>query len=223
VRELFLVEDDSVERFLTRWYGPPDRPSSSSAAEPGLPGPLRRWFETTSRWSRPVATQNHVLARPTPADGMRVFWLENQAAWQWAIDSHDPDDDPAVHDRENAAGAAWQATGATLSTFLVHIAVYEAVMGAGCSASACWVTPGQLDEILRPLQPLPMPSWRWPVAGHRLYAGDGLLAFAGPNPEPGETPETAAMHEVWIAADRPGRLAHVAAMADVEWDAIDVG
>jgi hypothetical protein len=218
VRELFHAEADSLERFLSRWYGPPERPPVAVATDGnGVPGPLRDWFELTSRWSTPVTAQNRVLRQPRIEDGKLVFWVENQGVWVWATTADGAD--PEVYDRENVAGAVWQPTGARLSTFLLHIAVFEAVMGAASGASACWVSPAQLAEILAPLRPLPMVDWRWPTAGHRLYAADGLLAFGGPNPGPGETAETANMREVWVAVDEPDRLAYLTKIENVEWDA----
>ena len=203
MRELFEVEPDSLERFLTRWYGPPDgEPVPASAA---LPRPLREWFEVTSRWSTPLTTQNRVEREPWTDSGKLVFWVENQGVWLWATT---PDgDDPPVFDRENEDGSPWLRTGERLSTFLLHVAVFEAVMGAVHGASAGWVPRDRLPEILAPLEPLPMPDWRWPPGAHRLYAADGLLALAGPNLEPGEAAEEAEWGEVFVAADRPERLA----------------
>lgn len=220
VRELFHVEGDSLERFLSHWYGPPDRKPVAAAVDGnGVPGPLRDWFELTSRWSTPVATQNRVLSQPWVEDGKLVFWVENQGVWLWATA---PDGaDPPVYDRENVDGAVWQPTGELLSAFLVHVAVFEAVMGAAHGGCACWVSPAQWEEILAPLRPLPMPEWRWPTGGHRLYAADGLLALGGPNPGPGETAETAAIREVWVAADKPERLAYLRKIESVEWDSFN--
>ncbi|MGH3763053.1 hypothetical protein [Actinophytocola sp.] len=218
MRELFHVGRDSLERFLSRWYGPADRQPAATAVD-GTPRPLRDWFELTARWSAPVVTQNHVLSQPWIDDGKLVFWEENQGVWLWATA---PDgDDPPVYDRENVDGDSWQPTGESLSTFLLHVAVFEAIMGASHGACASWVSAAALAEILAPLRPLPMPEWRWPAPGHRLHAADGLLAFSGPNPGPGEVAETAATHEVWLAADEPGRLAYLTEPADVEWDSFD--
>lgn len=190
---------------------------AATADGEGIPRPLRDWFELTSRWTAPVTTQNRVLSSPRPDQGKLVFWVENQGAWLWATTTDV--DDPPVFDRENVDGQPWQRTGVPLSTFLLHVTVFEAIMGAPYGASACWVSPAQLAEILAPLRPLPMPDWRWPAAGHRLYAADGLLAFGGPNPGPGETAETAAMREVWLAADDPQRLVYLTEIVGVEWDA----
>lgn len=213
MRELFDVEPDSLERFLIRWYGPPDKEPADVGAE--LPRPLREWFEVTSRWSTPVIVQNRVEREPWIDNGKSVVWVENQGVWLWAIDPEG--DDPPVFDRENEDGVPWQPTGVPLSTFLLHATVFEAIWGAA-GASTSWVSTDRLAQILAPLRTLPMPDWRWPEQGHRLYAADGLLAFAGPNPGPGETAETTTWCEVVLAADRPDRLAYLTEIEGVDWD-----
>lgn len=117
---------------------------------------------------------------------------------------------------EHEYGAAWRPTGERLSTFLLHVAVFEAVLGAAYGASACRVSAARVADILAPMRPLPMPEWRWPSGGCRLYAADGLLALAGGDGGPGETTATRA---VWVAADEPGRLAYLREVDGVEWDA----
>lgn len=218
MRELFHVGADSLEQFLTRWYGPADREAAVTAVDgDAVPRPLRDWFALTARWSTPVSTQHHVLSQPWIEDGRLVFWVENQGVWLWATTAGG--DDPPVYDRENVDGEPWQPTGVALSAFLLHVAVFEAVMSCQHGASASWVSLTQWEAILAPLRPLPMPDWRWPAAGHRLYAADGLLAFCGPNPGPGETAETATLREVWVAADEPAGLAYLTGIEGVQWDA----
>jgi hypothetical protein len=217
MRELFEVGPDSLERFVTRWYGPADRSSGVPVGVGGdAPRPLREWFELASRWSTPITVQNRVLSSPRVDAGKVVFLVESQGVWLWATDRGDGD--PPVYDRENVQDRPWQPTGVPLSTFLLHVAVFEAVMGSSRGACACWVTPAQLDEILAPLRALPMPDWRWPASGHRLYAADGLLAFAGPNPGPDETAERATMRNVWVAAAESRRLEYLTGFEGVEWD-----
>jgi hypothetical protein len=220
MRELFDVTADSLERFLVWWYGLPDREATlvpTGAIE--VPQPLRAWYELASRWSRPLGTQNQLLGpdRVRVQDGKLVFWVENQGVWLWACDR--AGDDPAVFDRENQPGKQWQPTGAVLSTFLLHVAAFEAVMGARHFAAAAALTPDQLDAVLAPLRPLPMRAWRWPAAAHRLHAGEGLLAFAGPNPGPGETAEMTAVREVFLAAQDAERLEYARGLEGVEWAA----
>jgi hypothetical protein len=219
MRELFDVASDSLERFLTGWYGQPNREAGVVAAdEVEVPRPLGAWYELASRWSMPLTGQNQLLGPDDVYvdDGKLVFWVENQGVWLWAADP--AGGDPAVFDRANEPGEPWEPTGVTLSTFLLHVAVFEAIMGARYQASAAWVTPQQLDAVLAPLRPLPMRPWRWPQAGARLYAAERLLGFACPNPGPGETARTAARRGVFLAAQTTGALDHARRIEGVTWD-----
>jgi hypothetical protein len=220
MQELLDVTGDSLERFLVRWYGPPDQPAvPPPTGSMAVPRPLRDYHELTSRWSGPVAVQNHLLGpdEVQVQDGKLVFWVENQSVWLWACDRAGVD--PLVFDRENEPGTPWQPTGAALSEFLLQVAVFEAVMGARLFAAAADLTPAQLAAALAPLRPLPMSAWRWPAGEHRLYAGPGLLAFAGPNPGPGETAQTAATRELFLAAQAAEHLDYARSLKGVDWDA----
>ena len=220
MQELLDVAGDSLERFLVRWYGPPDQAAARPPNGPiAVPCPLQDYYELTSRWSRPLAVQNHLLGpdEVQVQDGKLVFWVENQGVWVWACDR--AGDDPLVFDRENEPGAPWQPTGAALSEFLLQVAVFEAVMGARLFAAGAGLTPGQLDAALAPLRPLPMSAWHWPAGEHRLYAGPGLLAFAGPNPRPGETAQTATERELFLAAQDAEHLDYARGLEGVDWDA----
>lgn len=114
--ELLDPSPESLERFLIRWHGPPDRNRAALALGQALPEPLRKWFETVSRWSREVTVQNRVVPPyPDPEDpAVQVFWVENQAVWLWGY-RVDSSDDPIVLDRENEVGKPWQTTNTPLS------------------------------------------------------------------------------------------------------------
>lgn len=208
-----------LDRFLTRWYGQPDR-GAAPAVQTGhrMPRPLCEWFQVVSRWSRPIAVQNRVLGvdEVWVEDGRLVFWVENQGVWLWGVDLEG--DDPRVYDRENEPGRPWQPTSVTLSVFLVHVAVFEAVWNAQFGAVAAWITPDRLDEVLAPLTPIPGAAWRWPSPRHQLYVGDEVLAFAGPNYGAGETAETAEYREVFVAGAEPSAVRYLSTINNVEWD-----
>jgi hypothetical protein len=207
VRELFNVTEDSLERFLTRWYGPADREAFEAVPCSG-PTPLVRWFSTVPRWSAFHPTQNHVQAKPGTDRGKLLVWVENQRVWLWAVDPDE--DDPPVYDRLADPFTEWRPTGVRLSVFLLHVAVFETITDFHHGACAFAVTKAQLERVLAPLRPLPMADWHWPTEGHRLYAGEGLLAFAGPN--------DGGFWEVWVAATGPEPLAYLADVGGVEWD-----
>src|SRR5207248_9673903 len=141
---------------------------------------------------------------------------ENQGVRLWAVDPDE--DDGEVYDRENEPGRPWEPTGVPLSVFLVHVAVFEAVMAAACGASAAWITDDQLQHVLAPVTRIPRAAWRWPCPMHRLYACDGLLAMAGPNNGPTDVPDTAEYREVFIAGRDPSRVAYLKDIAGINWD-----
>jgi hypothetical protein len=101
---------------------------------------------------------------------------------------------------------------------MVHVAVFETIFGARYGGTSAWIRPEQLSEVLAPLAPIPGTTWRWPSPGHQLYAGDGLLALAGPNHGPEETPETAEYREVFIAGRDRSAVQHLVGIDGVEWD-----
>ena len=133
---------------IASWHDPGVLPTGA------VPPPLRTWFELTARWSRPLTTHNSVLTpeRVRTEDGKRVFCVENQSVWAWGMET--ADDDPAVYDRLNEAGEEWLPTGVPLSVFLLHLAVFEAIMGAREPAVACSVSSAERDAVLEPLRAL---------------------------------------------------------------------
>lgn len=180
---------------------------------------MKRWFDVVDCWSQPITQQNRVL-RPDALwdDGAkRVFYVENQGVWLAAIGQSNASD-PAVLVRENVESARWERTGFRLSEFLLRAAAFEAVMGSTHGACASWVTPEQLADILAPTQEVPHAAWPTSTWGHRFYVGAGLLAYAGPNPGPGETAQTAVMRDVWVAARAVVSLDYLRRLRGIEWD-----
>jgi len=80
------------------------------------------------------------------------------------------------------------------------------VWQADHGAAACCVSHDHCQRILAPLTPIPNTQWRWPTPGSGLYAGDGLLALAGPNDrEEADRPPERRLWEVFLAAvNTPG-------------------
>lgn len=217
VRELLHPGLDSLVSFLTRWYGPADVPDAPVCADPRLPGPLRDWFSTVARWSTAVTAQNTVLdSRHMRLDaGKVVFWLENQGVWLWGFDPDTEELDPAVYDRENG-GRGWQPTGVDLSTFLLHVVVFEAVWMARYGAGTAYISPTRLAAVLAPMTPIPGACWRWPPPSTRFYAGPHLLAMAGSMDEPARPDEPA--REVIVAGTCAAAVSYLEQIDGVRWD-----
>jgi hypothetical protein len=214
----FLAEPGpTLMEFLTAWHGPPDRPGTRHDRHRDAPAPLIEWFDVTTRWTEPVTVQNDFvdLEKLEVEAGLVTFWVENQGVWEWAYQVGEPD--PFVFDREAEDDAAWSPTGYRLTTFLVRIAMFEAVMGAEHGASAPLVQRDQRDAILAPLEAVPGPAWNWPHSGgSRFYAGDGVLALAGPDTSNHSSVESAPWG-IFIASQDPTKLAYLADLTDIEW------
>ena len=191
----------NLQDFLTTWHGPPDLPPTPPP--PNLPRPLSDWFELTSRWSKPLETQNSLTKDLTPDNGKQIVWIENQSVWLWAID---PDtEDPEVYIRENHPGHPWTPIGSHLTDFLEHVTIFETLMSAPSARWTKTTTPAQLAHMLAPLTPVDMPPWRWPSPGFRLYTGECLIAFATDG------------GEAWVSATDSSRLSYLAELG-IEWD-----
>src|SRR5690348_6772152 len=116
VFELDVVEDDSLARFLPRWYGPPDRPVPARP-RPALPEPLAEWYRLADRWSLPIC-RDHVFRPAADLDlaaDLVEFWSADDGSDRYAFDAAQ-----LVFEQ----GAP---TGIPLRRFLVYIAVFEAV------------------------------------------------------------------------------------------------
>jgi hypothetical protein len=168
VFELDVVGDDSLARFLPRWYGPPDRPVPTRPL-PALPEPLAEWYRLTDRWSLPIC-RDHVFR---PADDLDLaadlveFWSSDDGSDRYAFDAADQVFEQGVP------------TGLVLRRFLVYVAVFEAVYAPIHGLVHLDVPPEVLAELTGRLLPLADPLWRWPDPALRYFADDDLLVHAG--------------------------------------------
>jgi hypothetical protein len=155
------------------------------------------------------------IDRPTVEDGKLVVWMENQGVWEWAVDQDA--DDPDVYDRKNEDDEPWQPTGPRLSDFLVHVAVFETIMNPDHGAGVSGIGRNQCQDILTPLKPIPNTRWRWPGPGSSLYAGDGLLALAGPT-DPDDQPDEAHPWGLFLAARDHTGVDYLTRLPHIQWD-----
>lgn len=214
--ELFNPGPESLERFLTRWHGQPDKEVAAVASGQTVPPPLRSWFETVSRWSHGVGVQNRVVA-PYPDEhdtSVQIFWVENQDVWLWGYRA-DSGDDPIVLDRENEQGKPWETTNTPLSQFLLQVAVFEALMGAPYGGCAIDISKEPIDQITRPLVSLPTRAWHW-LNDAGLWVGDGILVMSAVNDRPGTPAIPTARWWVQIGATSEDRLRYLDSLA-VDW------
>ncbi|WP_399895913.1 hypothetical protein ACGH7X_40335 [Streptomyces sp. BBFR51] len=217
MEELLNITSESLGRFLTRWYGDPDLPISVNPDAVKMPPPLRFWHEIASQWSTPVTTLNHPLG-PSELeieDGKLVFWVENQGCWTWSTNING--DDSIVFDRQPGSDPEpWIPTGETLSEFLLHATVFEAIVGAPCQMYVENITEEVLSGIASNLRPLPLPHWRWPSTEVRILVGNSLLAQVSDSMVSDPNDKTRRF-DVSIAAPSAVALAPLSNLAGVPW------
>jgi hypothetical protein len=159
--------------FLERWFD-----CTGGAPVPSIaPAPLRELHRLTA--GRDLCAQNRLVApgELELRDGKIVFYVENQGVCVWAVDAEG--DDPAVYRRASEANAPWLLETWQLSSFLIELLVYEAVLGAPFSAGHDGVDVRALAKVARVVAPLPLPTWR--ASGVIFYGHGGVIGFAFPN------------------------------------------
>jgi hypothetical protein len=167
-----------LKAFLTWWYGPPAvQPVVMKARAPYS---LRHWYACAGAWSQPLTYQNFVrpLEELVTEDGATVFYDENQAVCAWGYGAGG---DAEVHYRENYPRGTWQQVGERLSTFLRHVAVFEAVFSGRASRSLGDAPQVLISHCLAQFQLAPFIAWQWPSPDTRLYIGESMVALSGPN------------------------------------------
>jgi hypothetical protein len=224
----------AMELFLASSHGP--RAVEPITSEPmgstTMPAPLRRFYDVLGGW-RKVVVQNVVLAPPeTPhlaeeqwatahvEDGKLVFYVENQGVCEWATSPEDTDEAP-VWIRGSTLGGDlddWELEKPPLSAFLLQLLIFEAIMGASNGVSVAWHDRQALAQVVEPLARPQTDPWRWPSYPGEFYAGDRVLAFAGPNPGPDETESTAENVSLALAALDSDALAYLDDLPHLDWD-----
>ena len=172
VYELDVIADDSLGRFVSRWYGLPDRPRRPLDL-PGLPEPLAEWHRVAARYSLPLS-RDHVMIDPADlaeSGGLVRFWVGADDWYSYTPGAFDP----LVVENDTVA------TGVTLSRFLVYAAVYEATYTPLHGLVYMSPTPDELRQVRLRLRELDDPLWRWPEPATRYYGDDDLLGHLGPD------------------------------------------
>lgn len=146
---LTRVGPETVERFAYAWHGPPQLSTAEAEPFPELPRPLSRFYGVAKQWPR-LLVQNELMNPPQREDDKLVFYVENQGVCAWTTDMSG--DDPPVwgsHDGKDFEEEE------PLSSFLVQVVVFEAVMGAQEGASTAALETVKLDSALGGLSALP--------------------------------------------------------------------
>ena len=162
---------------------------------------------------------NRLLApeEVTVEDGYRVFYVEEQGVYSWAIAASDLDiDDPPVWCRENEPGEPWVVDSPSTSLFLLQMVVMSAALSGPHAAAASWLSEEETDRVLAGLEQLPWPPWHWPGYPARWYAGDETVAFTSPNRAPDDAGRP--YRSVWISATSEEAIRPIEPHLSDAWD-----
>jgi hypothetical protein len=198
---------------LTEWHGQhsPDYGFPPEEIGPGIPAPLRDFYEFAGRWPNVVA-QNDLLAPDEleRTDRLLTFYVENQGVYAWATELEGPD--PAV--RGTWDGKEWLPEAEPLSRFLLQVVLFEAAFGASDGASAAWLDPKAHEALVSRFFALPLGAWRWPDYPTRFYARDDVIAIICPN----RVPDSDDFVSVTIGARNASGLAFLEDLVDRSWE-----
>lgn len=182
VEELLHPRSDSVRRFLRRWYGTSDESSEPAFPKFGnIPPELIEWHKAAASVGVPVTFQDYPV-KPEDlkrdADGMLVFWIENQQGFYWAVNPESAD--LQVFDRTNTSDY-WRPTGENLERFLLHRTVHEALLGTETKFSAVAPTEVLESGVLNWFTVLPFsPAVNESLSTRWLCSSDALARVGSP-------------------------------------------
>lgn len=198
-----------IDEFLFRWYGANNsRDFYMPTAGQWLPGPLRHWYEVTSRLVETRRRGKHML-RPEKIqvkDGKAIFLIDATGDWRWSFDVEEPD---VVYDGE--LYEEWRRNEENLEQFLTHHAFQEVICGARRLYWNTHVHEDLLPCVLTGLEQIDFPRWRWPAEDYRYFMGDMIIAEIVPDfGPPGH-------YQVSVASPENRRLAYLDRVDGIEW------
>lgn len=182
----------ALRTFVERWFGcAPDAPPLPTIAR--VPEPLRAFHALVG--DRAICAQNRLVGAHDLAaeDGKVIFYVENQGVSTWAAGVEGAD--PPVYVRGESAIDPWVLETETLSSFLIELAIFEAVFGAPFGASHDGLESSELARLARRVRPLALPPWQ--TSKTRFFGSGGVVGFAIENGD---------VSSVWIGAKDRGRL-----------------
>jgi hypothetical protein len=181
MEELENIDESSVDRSMTRWYGV-TRPRAD-VDDQRIPLPLARWFELTAAGGERV-TQYYQVRSPDAlpvVDGLLVFCDDPAGEFVWACAQQDAD--PPTFERINDE-PRWLDTGFLLSSLILYIAVAGAVLSARTGLVNTNISREDYDRAIGSFRKLQNPLWAWPDPKLSYYVGDRMLAFGGHGGDP---------------------------------------
>ncbi|MGA4966952.1 hypothetical protein [Streptomyces pseudogriseolus] len=196
----------NLRSFVRAWYGPPTSPNVTPT--PSLTPELTEWHHISSQWDRGITTQNYAipLCELAAKEGKVPFWVENQGSRLWAFDQTDKNRLVYEKDPSNRSNP-WTSTGESLSTFLLHATVVEAIFGAPVMKVSQGV---DVNWISSQAHEIPFVAWNWPTRDSRILASEEWLALVHPGDSKDEC-------DLMVAATTPEHLEWVRGSGSVKW------
>jgi hypothetical protein len=208
-----------VDSLVAHWHGPCEPGCGIRADELGnrsFPYPLRYWYQRYGQRQKTLCRQNHLLAPDELQieEDRAVFYVENQGVYLWSTALEG--DDPPVWGRFNDQ-ESWTREEGSLSSFLIQIVLFEAIMVAPNGASLGWGNERILERLVNAMPQLPLGDWQWPYSPSRFYGRGGAFMFAAPNGQyRGESG-----YSIWIGAKSALPLQFLHGVADDTWESRD--
>jgi hypothetical protein len=181
MEELENIDEWSLDRFMTRWYGV-TRPRDDGDDQ-RIPRALRRWFELAAAGEGRV-TQYYQVRSPdalTAVDGLLAFCDDPAGEFVWACAQQEVD--PPTFERIDGE-SQWRDTGFRLSSLILYIAVAGAVLSARTGLVNSDISGADYDRAIGHFRKLQNPLWAWPDPQLSYYVGDRMLAFGGYGGDP---------------------------------------
>lgn len=161
---------------MADWYGPQNRPAERALGCDHLPAPLHAWYDLAAKYSASLLGVKRFV-RPDEIslrNGKMVF-LSDPSDAIWGFDPGDP---MSVY--EGRLYGDWEKVPESLSEFLIHNALGEAVYNAPITKYGGSVQNSKIHDVLAPMTEVAIGAWNWPDSGHRLFMGQGIIAEVGP-------------------------------------------
>lgn len=196
----------AMRLFLKRWTDSGEQVCSL----PEMPSPLAVLHRLVRANPR-IVVQNQLVPpdKLIEKEGRTVFYVENQAVYEWAFETAGGDD-PPVWFRLNEHGEPWEREQEPLSGFLIQLAVFESICGSAFGGAAGWFPNEAADRLRARFEPLPLAPWCWGTM--TFYARDGALLTLMENGDDAFTVQVAALH--------PDALTFIDDLVDDQWDVV---
>jgi hypothetical protein len=215
-----------LQQLVRYWHGPIEPEDGMKQEELKgfrLPRPLVRWYEWAGNREEIMSGQNFLFAPREDCyefrklrieDNRLLFYIENQAVYQWA--TLPEGDDPPVFGHHNDSDS-WQPEGITLTEHLIAACLVEAILcHSAFYACAAWLKEEKLNQIVGQTPQVSIGGWRWP-GPTRFHAAKGAFLYVCENPVRGELG-----YCLWAGAKTEKPLQFLKPYVDESWESVEL-